>query len=506
MRVLLDTNVIIHREAKRIIRFEIGQLFNWLDKLQYSKHIHQITFDEISGYKDKVTVEAFNIKLESYNLIKYPAPFGDIIKEVSQKIDVNQNDVNDTHLLNQVFEKRVDFLITEDKKIHHKARLLGIDNQVYKIESFLEKVNAENPALVDYDVLTVKQYDFGQIDIKDSFFDSFKKDYNEFGEWFVSKSENICYVSFDKGKVAAFLYIKQEKKGKENYSDISPIFKNKNRLKIGTLKVEKNGLKIGERFLKIIFDNAHKNKVDEIYVTIFDKRQEQKDLIEMLIEWGFYFHGVKNSINGEEKVFVRPFGKNLLANIEKPKFTFPYFSRETRKYIIRIKPEYHTELFTDSINTKEDKTQYQEDKVYSNRIGKVYISHNRDRHLKKGDVILIYRIGDEGTRKTYTSTITSICIVEDVVTKFSSFEDFFEVCNRRTLIDKDELEKNWWNKFEKTKPFVVKFLYAFSLPTPKPTLKDLDNLGIMPILGAPRGFIEINNSQFNTLIKFAYNV
>lgn len=505
MKVLLDTNIIIHREADRIIRYEIGNLFKWLDKLKYSKHIHQITIDEISRYKDKKTVNTFNIKLESYNLIKYPADFGDKITKISKKVDVNINDVNDTHLLNQVYEKRVDFLISEDKKIHHKAKLLGIENSVFKIESFLEKVTSENPELVDYSVLAVKKYDFGQININDSFFDSFKGDYKEFNDWFIRKSENICYACIDEDNIAAFLYIKQEKKGEENYSDISPIFEEKKRLKIGTLKVEKNGLKIGERFLKIVFDNAHENNVDEIYVTIFDKRQEQKDLIEMLKEWGFYHHGIKTSKNGIEEVFVRPFGKKLPKNIDNPKFTFPYFSRETRKYIIRIRPEYHTELFTDSINTKEDKNQYQENKVYSNRIGKVYISHNNDRHLKKGDVLLIYRMGETYPKK-YSSTITSICIVEDIITQFSSFEDFFKACDRRTLIEKDELEKKWWNKFEKKKPFVVKFLYAFSLPTPKPTLNDLNNLSIMPILDAPRGFIEINNNQFDSLIKFAYNI
>jgi len=32
-----------------------------------------------------------------------------------------------------------------------------------------------------------------------------------------------------------------------------------------------NGFRLGERFLKIIFDNALKQKVEEIYVTIFEK-------------------------------------------------------------------------------------------------------------------------------------------------------------------------------------------------------------------------------------------
>lgn len=503
MKVLLDTNIIIHREANKVVNYDIGQLFKWLDNLKYSKHIHPITLSEISNHNDKDLVKSFNIKLDSYNLMKYPADMGKVVLKMSERIDSNDNDVNDSLLLNQVYENMVDILITEDKKIHHKARILNIADRVFKIQSFLEKVNAENPALIEYDILAVNQYDFGQINIEDPFFDSFKKDYKEFKGWFKSKSENKCYVSFDKGNVAAFLYVKIEKKGEESYQDISPVFREKKRLKIGTLKVEKNGLKIGERFLKIVFDHAFENKVDEIYVTIFDKRPEQGDLIELLKNWGFKLHGKKQTSNGVENVYVRAFGKELPVDIENPKFTFPFFSRDTRKYIVRIKPEYHTELFPDSINTKEDKTKYQEHKVHSNRIGKVYISHNQDRHLKSGDVILIYRMGEEGTKKTFSSTITSICIVEDVITEFESFEDFFNTCNRRTLLDKVELKK-WWNKSKRTKPFVIKFLYAFSLPTPKPTLFDLNKMKIMPIFDAPRGFIEINNRQLNQLIKFAY--
>ena len=43
---------------------------------------------------------------------------------------------NDTQILNEVFEGRVDILISEDKKIHTKANLLGIAHKVYKIQNF----------------------------------------------------------------------------------------------------------------------------------------------------------------------------------------------------------------------------------------------------------------------------------------------------------------------------------------------------------------------------------
>ena len=93
----------------------------------------------------------------------------------------------------------------------------------------------------------------------------------------------------------------------------------------------------------------------------------------MLEEWGFEFYGIKTTKNGDEKVYTRAFGKNLPINILKPKLTFPFFSRETEKYIIKIEPQYHTELFPDSINTREDKNKSTENEPHRNRISKVYI-------------------------------------------------------------------------------------------------------------------------------------
>jgi len=194
----------------------------------------------------------------------------------------------------------------------------------------------------------------------------------------------------------------------------------------------------------------------------------------------------------------------LPVNIANPKLTFPFFSRTTDKYIIKIEPQYHTELFPDSINTKEDKSKYTENEPHRNRIAKVYISHSNDRHLKSGDLVLIYRIG-ETTPKKYSSTITTICIVESVVNNIQSFDAFYEACNRRTVIKKDDLKNKWWERFSRNRPFVINFLYAHSLPTPKPTLDDLNKLGIIPdIMNMPRGFIKITDDQFETLINFAF--
>ena len=387
MKVLLDTNIIIHREASKVVNTDIGVLFNWLDKLKNSKYIHPLTIEELNRNIDPKTVETMNIKIASYNLIKNVAPLNDFIRQVGNKVDATPNDINDTIILNEVYCDRVDILISEDKKIHTKANLLGISNRVFKIDEYLEKVTAENPNLIDYKVLSVKKIDFAQVKIKDEFFDSFREDYKGFDAWYNKKSDEISYACFHNNILSAFLYIKIED-DIENYSEITPPFKKKKRLKIGTFKVSSNGFKIGERFLKIIFDNAFQYKVDEIYVTIFDKRPEQVRLIGLLEEWGFILHGIKSTENGDEKVYIKNFDRQQEINLNNPKLSFPYLSKESKVFIVPIYPEYHTELFPDSILRTESPKNFIENEPHRNALSKVYISRSYERNLKAGDLIV----------------------------------------------------------------------------------------------------------------------
>ena len=121
MRALLDTNIIIHRENKRITNYSIGHLFRWLDRLKYDKVIHPFTIEEIKKYKDPETQEAIAVKLDSYQQIKTiiepDNEFMSIIKEPERSI----NDHIDNYLLYEVYVGRVDLLITEDRRLRNKA-------------------------------------------------------------------------------------------------------------------------------------------------------------------------------------------------------------------------------------------------------------------------------------------------------------------------------------------------------------------------------------------------
>ena len=489
MKALLDTNIIIHREANRIVSQDIGILYRWLDRGKYTKCIHSATIQEVKKNTNKDTVKLFLVKLESYEVIGIPSPLQPEVEIVSKRYDTTDNDYIDSTLLNEVYIGRVDILITEDKKIHKKALELGIQNKVFTINSFLEKTFAEHPELVDYKVLNVQKLKFGKININDPFFDTLKEDYDGFDKWFLKKFDDEAYITINanNGMLLSFLYLKVEDLD-ENYSNITPELPPKRRLKIGTFKVISNGFRLGERFIKIIFDNALKNHVQEIYVTIYDKRSEQRRLIELLEQWGFILWGKK----GEELVYVRDF--NPKFEIDNLKGCFPYISKHRNIYIVPIYPEYHTELLPDSILNNESTEEYIEDFPHRNCINKVYVSRAKAPHPNIGDILVFYRTGGY-----FKSVVTTIGEVQELRSDFQDEDDFILYCRKKSVYPEKDLRNMW--RYSDVKPFVVSFLYIYSFPH-RINMKELIDLNVLlGVNDAPRGFKPITKEQFDIILK-----
>jgi hypothetical protein len=490
-RALLDTNILIHREAKTVVRDDIGTLFRWLDQLRYEKCVHPDSVGEVQKHEDPKVVRTFERKLQSYSMLRTLAADTPGIAALRCE-DQSENDRIDTSVLAEVAGDRVDILITEDRNLHKKAAKLGLTSRVFTIDAFLEKVTAENPALADYKVLSVKKVLFGDVNLKDPFFDSFRADYPEFDQWFNRKADHTAYVcTSDVGEVVAFLYIKKEGPD-ENYGDIEPRFKKANRLKIGTFKVVFNGHKLGERFLKIVFDNALRNKVDEIYVTAFRNTAEHDRLVRLLEDWGFVEFGFKGDRG--EKVWVRNFSP--LVDSHDPRRTFPYVSRKARKFIVSIYPEYHTELLPDSILKTEKAKAYRDDKPYRNALSKVFISRSFERGLKTGDIVVFYRTADRGSGH-HTSVATSIGVVQEVIDGIPDLPSFTAACRKRSVFTDAQL-KEFWDYKPQYRPFVLNFLFVYSLPK-RPNLKALQENDI--IQAAPRGFDRMTDQAFERLLK-----
>lgn len=495
MRALLDTNILIHREAPVVVRQNIGILFNWLDRLRYEKCVHPMSIEEIEQHEDEGVRRSFAAKVASYRILKSPAPIMPEVQALSDEIDLNENDRNDTRVLNELYADRVDLLITEDRGIARKADRLGIGDRIFTIDTFLEKVVAENPELVEYKVLSVKKSLFGNTNLADPFFDSLRGEYPDFDKWFNRKSEEPAYMCVaEGGKLVAFLYLKIEDT-REPYPDIVPPFLPKRRLKIGTFKVELNGFKLGERFLKIVFDNALKQRAQEIYVTIFPHSAEQERLIKLLEDFGFHFHGEKQNPYSNERVYVRDMKPQF--NTAESRLTFPFVSRSAPTYLVPIYPKYHTELLPDSILRTESPADFVEHQPHRNSIRKVYVSRSYFRDLVSGDIIVFYRTGGY-----YHSVVTTVGIIENVHLEIRSEDHFIRLCRKRSVFSDKDLRAHWRYR-PHSPPFIVEFLYAYSFPK-RPNMASLIKHGVIPdVDSAPRGFERITNDQFETILRLS---
>lgn len=495
MRILLDTNIVIHRENKRVSNYSIGHLFRWIDRLKYDKVIHPYTIAEIQKYRDPETQEAISVKLESYEVLKtVRQPDAAFLTQIGQP-EKNENDRIDNCLLYEVYLGRVDFFVTEDRKLLNKAARLGLTDRAFSINGFISKVTGENPDLIEYRALAVEKVYFGNVDVNDRFFDSFRNAYDGFDRWFARKCDEEAYICrSDNGKILGFLYLKTEGTS-ENYYDIEPPFPPKRRLKVGTFKVESTGFRLGERFIKIIFDNALQRKVDEIYVTLFTDRGELVALEELLHRWGFDFYGIKHNGEKEEKVLVKRL--HIMLDNATPKLNYPNISHSCNKFILPIMPQYHTTLLPDSQLNSENRIDFLGREPHRYALQKVYISWASTNGAKPGDLILFYRMGAQGENKKYKSVLSTIAIVDEIVDNIRSEDELLSLCQNRSVFTANELKEFWVKHRFNLK--ILKFIFVKSL-TKRLTLGYLWEHDIIAAPGGPRPFTAITDAQFDMIV------
>lgn len=313
--------------------------------------------------------------------------------------------------------------------------------------------------LKSYDVLSVKQNKFSDLDLDDVFFSSLKEDYPGFSNWFKKKNEEKAFVvKFEKG-IQAFLYMKIEDKD-EDYSIFDTKLIPARRLKVGTFKITKNGYYLGERFFRIILEHAIINKVEEIYVTIFPKREEQKKLIIFMEDFGFTLYTF-NKVT-DEQVYVRKM--NTILCDEPSLNNYPYVDRnkDRKYYLLCIDALYHTKLIPDSIIREENPDEFTSDITAANAIQKIYIGNYRI-SPQSGDIIIYYRtkpVGDNRSAR-FATTITGFGIVSNTYRNISSFNEIEKIVSRRTVLTEEEIkQKLLKNKYGVN---ILKFydLYSF---------------------------------------------
>lgn len=332
---------------------------------------------------------------------------------------------------------------------------------------------------------------FAAINLDDVFFDSLKADYDEFTEWFEKKRDNLAYVFTDDntGLIDGFLYLKQES---EELSDIEPALPALNRLKVGTFKINAHGTKLGDRFVKKIFDHAIAADVGEVYVTVFPKHG---GLIALLARYGFKKHGTKTTKNGVEDVMVKKVSWNERFDLLK---NYPLVKLDQSQYLLGIYPVFHTRLLPDSMLNNENAITV-EDVSHTNSINKIYLTAMRGTEgLKPGDALVIYRTSDNQGPAEYRAVATSICVVQELrnIRSFATEKDFLDYCLPFSVFSELELKEFYAHK---KYPNVIRFTYNIALGKRITRHELIEGVGIDR--GAYAGFMKLSKTQFKEIAK-----
>jgi len=483
MRVLIDTNIFILREDDHVLSRNMQELLAILHKIGVELLIHPLSLEDFKKDQDKKRREIMLSKIRTYPFLEGPPdPKTDLeyLDTIESKIE--DNEIIDTSILYAVYKDAVDFFLTEDKGIHKKARRLGIDDRVLLIndalqifERYVQKEHVVAPPALR------EQYAYN-LNLEDPIFDSLKKGYEEFEEWFrrISREGRKCWVYFrEDGSISALLIYKFE----DEAIDSDPPLTKRERLKISTFKVTHVGHKIGELFIKLSTDIAIKNRVSEIYLTHFTEPEDR--LVELISEYGFY----KAAVNQRgDNIFV----KKLVADADETAKLSPleiaskfypsfYDGALVRKFIVPIRPEYHNRLFTDFQERQTTLSEHAgEFIVEGNTIKKAYICHSKMRKMNTGDILLFYL----SRRKE----MTSIGVVEAVYPDMQDSDDIIRRVGKRTVYSREEIEE-----IVKKPATVILFRHHFHLQNPL-NLRELKVIRVLA--GAPQSITQITDESY----------
>jgi hypothetical protein len=293
---------------------------------------------------------------------------------------------------------------------------------------------------------------FSAVDLSDTFFDSLKYDYPEFGDWYGRKAdagESAFVVTDDEG-VMAFLYLKPEPGEPIALSEGE--LAGTPRLKIGTLKISERsrGDRLGEGAIGMALWQWRNSHLPEVYVTVFEKHAP---LVGMLKKFGFVCAGQKP--NGES-VYVKTRVGLSYATVYAPfPFVDPSFGEAN---ILAIEQDYHDQLFpySELARTPQEVMSV----TAGNGVTKVYVGHAREMASKPGNPVLIYR-KFMGERKGFHSVVTSYGVVSNV-RQFKRdgrmllpYEDYRELIKNKSVFSDLELDQHW----EERNVVVVELVY-----------------------------------------------
>lgn len=437
MKILIDTNILINLEDNKVVSDEFSQFYrlaisNHCNVLYHPKAI-PVDLERDSNIERKKITKSKLRKYESLSNLSAPTP-----EFISQLKNKNVNDEIDNLQLFQLHKEYVDYFVTEDNGIHLNAIKLGIHKRVLKvsqIRKLLEELYTiiipAHPILEGHSIRKIEDQ------FHSSFFDSLRADYGEveFNNWLQKcvQRDRKCYSLTVDDEIQALLIYNIEKVEEHKLKDIY-----EDALKICTLKVSNTafGIKLGELFLQKMFEYCIEQKINYLYLTVYER---QNHLIELLQSFGFNRNDFINRQGLCEIQMIKCLDKKKIngdgfLNIRE---NHPYYFDENciNKYAIPIQPQYYSTLFKDGRlrhPTLFDMTEDSINEIHGNTIIKAYISNSKIKKLKQGDLLFFYA-------SQSNKVIEPVGILESIQI-VDNFDDLWKIVRRKTVFTQDALD------------------------------------------------------------------
>lgn len=493
MKILFDTNILIRlTDVRTQLPNEYADVVRMIQELHYSIVYHPAQIEDWArdAQEDRRLVNLSRVR--QYSMLDAPpAPQGSELSAWGWR-QTNANDVVDNKLLYAVKRMAVGVLVTEDRKMHQKARRAGIQEQVYDIAALYEFLSGQLQAgrLIQPTSVAVKNVPLYNLDLNNRFFDSLRDAYKEFNDWFkrIAQERSAWVVQSESGDIFGLCIYKIEKD--ENLTDAGLRISGAV-LKLCTFKVASVGYKLGECLLRQAFLFAVYNNLSAVYVQV--RMGQQERLCRLLEEFGFDDVGMyKNDVVWMKPMRPLPSARFSMESWRNRDFAIKYYPYHfagggVSKYIVPIHPAYHDQMFPEVnrcslLFTPDNGCLFAGE---ANAIKKAYICKSGIKRIKGGDILLFYRCDD-------AKAIDTLGVVEQVV-RTSDPERVFAAVARRTVLT-DKAIARMVNERE---VLVLLFRFIQHLQR-KVTKRELEDSGIA---GEYQSIRRIPESVYSSLIK-----
>lgn len=435
MRFILDTNIIIPLEqSQQVLEPSLANFIRLANENGHQLLYHPATIDDIN--RDTHTER----KNQTLQRLKQYSELESRPVCIWNTPEASPNEIADNEILYAIFSDAAHALLTEDHGIHRKAKLYGLSERVYYIqtaEDWLKRLHSEIPVQLP-NIEQVKLFSIKD-QLASNFFDSLRVGYGGFDEWFRKKARdgvNAWIVRDEQEQLGAICIFDIQTDEKVTHEGMSL---SGTALKLCTFKVSETmrGRKIGELFLKAAFQFASSNHHENIF--IHGDYEKHGFLFDLLEEFGFEKVGTHPGADRRDVVYLKRHpikipSQDQLSFFDFSKKFFPHFisHEKVTKYIIPIRPEFHDILFPDFTSPKHKQLLlFKQQNYVGNCIKLAYLCHAQTKQIYPGDIVLFYRSEDD-------KALTSIGIVES----YEELQDSMKIAqrvSRRTVYNIQEI-------------------------------------------------------------------